>query len=50
MPNYSGMWTITQQMQTAGGPALWPGVGSPGDQTYTGGAGGGVSTILGYAP
>ena len=37
MPNYSGIWTITQQMQTAGGPALWPGVASPGEQIYTGG-------------
>jgi hypothetical protein len=37
MPNYSGIWTITQQMQTAGGPALWPGVTSPGEQIYTSG-------------
>ena len=50
MPNYSGIWTITQQMQTAGGPALWPGIRSPGDQIYEGSGGGGVSTYTWICP
>jgi phosphoribosylaminoimidazolecarboxamide formyltransferase/IMP cyclohydrolase len=39
MATYSGIWTSTQQLQSAGGPALWPGVTQPGQQLYQGGAG-----------
>jgi hypothetical protein len=39
MPTYSGIWTSTQQLQSAGGPALWPGVAQPGQQVYIGGYG-----------
>ena len=39
MATYSGIYTATQQLQSAGGPALWPGVAQPGQQLYQGGAG-----------